>query len=45
MYESKYHVPIRILNNGYYGELDELIKSYDLGGFWIIEQFFSNWGT
>ena len=25
-----HHVPIRRLNNGYYGGLDELIKSYDL---------------
>ena len=33
MYESKYHVPIPILNNGYYGGLDELIKSYDLGDY------------
>ena len=30
MYESKYHVSIPILNNGYYGEPDE---SYDLGDY------------
>ena len=31
------HVPIPILNNGYYGELDELIKSKN--SFSVIEGY------